>query len=289
MNIKKMENQNNLKICVIDPNNTIEYTYGLLTALAKDNFVSYITKKTCESNIPLVNVLKIFYGENSKSKLYMGLNYLFSYIRIFSLIKKQKYDIVHIQWFKLESLDKFFLKIMKRKVKVIYTAHNVLPHINGERKIRKYEALYNEVDKIIVHGKAIKDELLQKFKIDENKIYIQPYGFSMLEENKNDYDSNFVNMIANKKNNYNKIIMCLGLINRYKGTDRILKIWNNILFDSKNLLVIAGKINEHFKELDFEIERKAPNVIVEDRHLTDCEFSKLSKIADLIILPYRKC
>jgi len=282
-----METERKLRICVIDPNNTIEYTYGLLMALSEKNLVTYVTKKTYNSNMPLVNVKKYFYGDNTKSKVYMGINYIFTYIRIFLLLNREKYDVIHIQWFKIEGLDKYLVGILKRKTKIVYTAHNVLPHINGENKKGKYDALYNEVDSIIVHGQAIKNELLREFTIDDNKIFIQPYGFSLLEGNAIKEKSTFVYEVMSRKKKYKKIVMCLGLINRYKGTDRILKIWNQVLGNSSNLLVIAGKINEHFKELDTEIERKASNVIVEDRHLTDSEFSELSKIADLIVLPYR--
>lgn len=275
------------RICVIDPNNTIEYTYGLLTELAKANYVTYFTKKTCKTNMPMVHVRKVFYGDNIKSKVYMGLNYLFSYIKIINYVKKNGIDVVHIQWFKMEKIDRIFVRWLKKYTKVVYTAHNVLPHINGESKRKQYYNLYKEVDSIVVHGKAIKEELLNEFDIENDKVYIQPYGYSQLEPFEKSEKSKFVEKIREMKKYYDKVILCVGLINRYKGTDRILKIWNENLYKSNYLLVIAGKINEHFEELDYQLSNMASNIAVEDRHLSDYEFSELCSLADLIVLPYR--
>ena len=282
-----MKNRKKLKICIIDPNNTIEYTYGLLIELAKNNEVIYFTKKSCRTLLPSVAVKKIFYEDDSKSKIYMGLNYILSYCKIIYYVIRNKADIVHIQWSKAELLDKYIIKLLKHFSTVIYTAHNVLPHVNGNSKKKLYNGLYQTVDKIIVHGKAIKEEMLKEFSIDENKIYIQPYGYCQLEMNSHESGSEFIKKIREKCGGYDKIIMCLGLINRYKGTDRILKIWNENFSEKRCLLVIAGIINEHFEELDHQIAHHAANVIIEDRHLKDAEFSELCTLADLIVLPYR--
>ena len=40
----------------------------------------------------------------------------------------------------------YLIKLMKKLCTVVYTAHNVLPHINGEEKYREYKAMAGKRD-----------------------------------------------------------------------------------------------------------------------------------------------
>lgn len=275
------------RIIIIDPNNTEEYVYGLIKELAEENRVTYVTKQSSGFYFPGVVIKKWFYSDKCHSRILMGLNYVMSYIKILFSIFIEKYDVVHIQWCKLERLDYYFIKFLRKRSKVVYTAHNVLPHINGELKQGLYKNIYSIVDKIVVHGNVIKKELLQKFDIVESKVYVQPYGFSILEEPSKDERDELVSIVENKKNVYEKVVVSVGLISKYKGIDRLLNIWNELFYDKNCLLVIAGKVNEENDELKDALMRKADNVIFCDRLLSDYEFSVLCKMANLIILPYR--
>ena len=70
------------KILIVDPNNTVEYTFGLLKNMSLYADVTYITKKKSSFSMDDIKIKKIFYSDSTKSKLYMGINYLMSYVYI---------------------------------------------------------------------------------------------------------------------------------------------------------------------------------------------------------------
>lgn len=277
----------NNTLYLVDPNDTVEYTYGMLKELANLVDVTYVTKKGSIVNLDRIKTKKLFYSASSKSRIYMGLNYLLVYLRLIILSFLGKVDIIHIQWCKLEKIDPILIKLLRLNSKVILTAHNVLPHVNGEQKLVDYGRIYDSVDTIIVHGGATKQEMISTFKNLEHKIYVQPYGFCMLDNPDKKVEDNLIKDVINAKEKYGKIVMCLGLINKYKGTDRIINIWNKYYSNQPYLLVIAGKIIEEFDELSDCVAQKAENVWIRNRHLTEYEFKKLSELADIIVLPYR--
>ena len=275
------------KILIVDPNNTVEYTFGLLKNMSLYADVTYITKKKSSFSMDDIKIKKIFYSDSTKSKLYMGINYLMSYVYIILYSIFKRIDVIHIQWFKLEKIDPFLINILKKRTRVVYTAHNVLPHVNGNAKMQEYKNIYESVDEIVVHGSAIKKEMISLFPGLEDKIFIQPYGFCMLENPLEVVEDDFIQRIKDLKSSSHRLVMCLGLINRYKGTDRILKIWNDEYGSCNDNLIIAGKIIEMYDELEHEITHKSSNVIIKNRHLTDFEFKELAELADIIVLPYR--
>ena len=56
------------------------------------------------------------------------------------------------------------------------TAHNAIPHVNGEIEAPILSKIYSLVDLIIVHGNAVKEEINFLFPKLETPIFIQPHG-----------------------------------------------------------------------------------------------------------------
>lgn len=274
-------------IVMIDPNDTEEYIYGLLKALKEHARIILVTKKSSRIAIDGIEVKKWFYKDTTRTKLYAGLNYLWTYLKIILMVYFRNLEIVHIQWFKMEKIDLHLVRILKKKCYVVHTAHNILPHVNGESKREQYKKLYDEVDKIIVHGKAIQDELSETMDIALQKIDIQPYGFSDLKEFPVDTNSELLAKVKTEKVKYQRMYLAIGLINSYKGTDRLLRIWNSEFIGANALLVVAGKVDEKTHELEEELSHLASNVLFFDQKLSGFEFEKLCEMAEMIILPYR--
>ena len=189
----------NLKVLLIDPwgtNNTSEYLNGLILGLSTKTELTVFTNKYFEDQTNVCqDIHRVFFGlsENMKQgkirKIIRGIEYLFAYQHIINYIKKEHFDIVHINWLLRYPIDiKNLKKIKKLNVKLIYTAHNVLPHTNGESSKNELEEIYSIVDRIIVHGENIKEEMVTLFPNTAEKIYVQKHGAILVDPDQIDLD-----------------------------------------------------------------------------------------------------
>ena len=277
----------NINVVMVDSNNTIEYTHDMLIETSKIcNKVIYVTSKDYSDTIRNVAIKPWFYSEDDY-RIIKLLNYICTWIKIIFYVYTNNVDILHIQWCKLPLLDYYFIKALKNKVKIVYTAHNVLPHNSGLSKVSEFRKIYNIVDMILVHGNDIKTSLLKIFSINENKIYIQKHGFAIGRKPEKSGDSDLLKTVFAKSSNYKKVVSCLGFISPYKGTDRILKLWKNNFNNSDALLVIAGFVTENWSDFDKELHNLPENVFFVNKRLTDFEFATLCDISSFLALPYR--
>jgi glycosyltransferase involved in cell wall biosynthesis len=216
-----------------------------------------------------------------------AISYSLSLLQIFNLVLKIKPDVIHIQWIRLFLIDWLYISLFKKFSKVVYTAHNILPHTCKPFDKKLYKIIYHTVDSIIVHTYDSKMELMKYFHVDENKIYVIPHG--LLKYNMDEEKILLAKDHFNEKYDTNNkiVIVSLGVQSFYKGSDIIAQSWieNESLHSNMNLkLLIFGK-NQN---IDFSKLNKFTNVHIENRFLTDEEFIAVLNLSDIILLPYRK-
>lgn len=235
---------------------------------------------------------KSIYNYSDKKHVFKLISYLISQVRLSLILIRAKPDVIHFQWFRLPILDYFLLKLIKillPKSKIVFTAHNVLPHDTGNKYKKIYNKIYNLVDGIIVHTNRSKEEIIDRFNISNNKINVIPHG--LLELN---YDENNTNKIKNEvyeNNNLDdKIVLgFIGSIRKNKGIDLLLDLWeeNELLNSNEDIiLLITGSCkNDELKNRIEEISNYN-NVITDIRFLPLDNFAAYMKVADVILLPY---
>ncbi|MBD5434839.1 MAG: glycosyltransferase family 4 protein [Treponema sp.] len=236
----------------------------------------------CSINMPYkiisnAKIIKI-YDYQSKKGIFKILSYITSQRHLLRIIKKEKLSVIHFQWFKIPQLDLEILKRIKKimpQVKIVHTAHNVLPHDSGSKYKKIYRKIYNFVDKIIVHVEITKTEICNEFNCEEGKIDVIPHGYLPSKfklENTNDSFFTF---------------SFIGFLSDYKGLDILLDVWCNtpaILNNEKCRLVIAGAGN--LPCLNTIPNDK--NIVLENYFHTDEELAKIVAETDVAVLPYRK-
>lgn len=287
-----------MNVVMIDPwgNGNLElYTNGLCEGLSKNIDLTLFTNSQNGSDSDRFKTHKIFFhkSQNMKNgklrKIVRGLEYISSYLKIFRFLSKNRADVIHIQWLLMYRLDALFLKIMKKKCdKIIYTAHNVLPHINGKKAQNHMNQIYGIVDKIVLHGKKIEKEFLGLFPDFEKKVIIQKHGV-YFNQNTLYKEEEIEEKIISKVAQYDKILIFFGFIFYNKGIDRLIKIWMENYKDSNHLLVVAGKVNEEYKEYTEAIEliSDESNILLINRFIEENLLNFLVTQADIIVLPYR--
>lgn len=119
------------------------------------------------------------YFYHDKRHIIKLFSYLYSEVKVIWRFAKVKPDIVHIQWVKIPSLDVLFcalVKMIHKNCKLIYTAHNVLPHSRKTGDRFFYGILYQLFDGIIVHVQTSKEAIKSLFNIPDAKIRVIPHG-----------------------------------------------------------------------------------------------------------------
>ncbi len=198
--------------------------------------------------------------------------------KLFKQIISFNPDVVHIQggdlWFS------FLLPLLHiKKYSIVTTFHDPKPHL-GEKDIATRIVFHfgtRYSDKIIVHGKNLKEIMRKEYNIAEEKIYSITIGEHMVAPFKI-YENQDLKEDGN-------LILFFGRIQKYKGLEYLIKaepLITKQFPDAK--IIIAGK-GESFKEYEKMIINKE-NFIIHNHYISYQEGAELFQKASIVVLPY---
>lgn len=289
-----------MKVLLIDPwgvRNTAEYLSGLIEGLADRTQLTVVTNyySPCSSDKAVIKKMFFKLSENMQinrnnllRKILHGFSYIRTYIRIIKLAKLEKFDVIHVNWLRLYKADAIFLKLLRRYcTRIVYTAHNPIPHVRGEKKIKELGKIYATVDRIIVHGAALKEELISLFPLSDKKIFIQRHGYTPRVVTGCTTDV-LPEPLKEKIAEYEKVFLMCGEIYPNKGTDRMLKLWLDHFLESDALLIIAGRQSVNYPEFT-QLEQHAEaakNTEIIHQYVIQEQMDALFQSSDVILIPY---
>ncbi len=293
--------QKNSKVLLIDPwaiNNTGDYTNGLAYGLSMIVELTLITNhffvKTKAANYQI----KRFFFKKSQNmntgiirKIIRSIEYILAYNKIIKFLKQEKkqFDVIHINWLLMYKIDKYYLKILKKYCNMlVYTAHNVIPHNEGEKYLTDLKTIYSFPDIIILHGENVKQEFTKLFPKYLDKVYVQKHGCNLISRTEFS-EQNVDKAIKKKVSSYEQVFIFFGNIFYNKGTDRLIKYWVENCSAQKTLLIVAGRIVEQYKELtalESQIEQ-TENILYIKEYVEDNLLNYFIAKSNLVIMPYR--
>lgn len=236
----------------------------------------------------------------TKAKNISKFNKMFRYYKylldIYKLIRKEKYDVIHFQFFRrrrIESLYFVMLKLMG--IKLAHTVHDISPLDESKLDHLFNLLVYKSSDILFVHSNSNKKTLAKEMKLDEEKIKVMPHG---------DFDNYIPDRIISKSEareifglsqEYN-VILFFGAIKEYKGLDILSNSFAMASMKVNNLaLIIAGEAGDaETRQIVLkckEIFSKLPNqvkVIFHDKFIPVTEVAKYFIASDIVVLPYRR-
>lgn len=279
------------KLIFVDPQsyrNLSMYDYSLLKGIKGYTVIYCCNTQYDGPGLESVERIPIFNYRREMNPIAKTVSYLHSLLKLVSIMKKERPDVMHIQWWKQWNIDYFFLPIYKRYAKqVVFTAHNLVPHDSGESMKGKCIKYYNKVDKIIVHDNNSKNELIRDFGVEEKKIGVIAHGILDFKVNEQEVET-LMNEIRSKYKLKNKLVFSnMGEQSPYKGTDLVRDAFMNsdYLRNNKDVfLIVAGKGSI----VTQDYASQCSNVWVADYALSDSEFQAIMRLTDVLLLPYRK-
>lgn len=204
-----------------------------------------------------------------------------------------KPDIVHVQWIPLVRKVPFeiwFLRVVKKLgTKLVYTAHNVLPHDTGTALVPVFTQVYREMDAIICHTDEAKRRLIREFSVEPERVTVIAHGPLL-------HDAKLRSVQASKAQlsvPENKVLVVWqGIVRSYKGLDFLLDSWRKV--DALRLnahLLIAGTgesglleaIKEQVRRLNLQ-----ESVRLDFRFIPDQELPTYYQASDILVYPYRE-
>lgn len=279
-----------MRIFYIDPqsyNNLSIYDYSLLKGIDVDNIVYFNSINYDYKEDRRIEMRQVFKYNNITNPIRKILSYSLSVTKIAKHVISERPALVHIQWFRVWIIDYLFVMLCHLLgTKVVYTAHNILPHNRHIWDTLIFRLYYNAVDAIIVHSKRTKKEMSDILNIKHDKVHVIHHGIldSDIEDAiVNERMSELRNRFSIKENDI--VFSCLGIQNKYKGTDMVLRVWKDsaILNSSQCHLLIVGR-NDN---IDFSDVENIGNVHINIEKVSDIDFEAYLRISSVVLLPYR--
>lgn len=289
-----------MKVLLISPwgiNNDQFYTAGFIHGM--NNFVSlsFASNYYYGGEKPNGEIYRVFFKNTEKMphsmkrKILRGMEYIRGWSKIIKIAQTEKFDVIHIHWLLMYKVDLRYIPVLKRYCKkMILTAHNVIPHIDGEKSVDDLRKLYSCFDTILLHGETLKAEFGHYFPELSNKLRVQYHGeyFGQSTDCCPDNDHRVKELFGERKI-YEKSFIIFGNHFYNKGTDRVVRIWlKDKRFDNSQL-ILAGRINKNYSELMSLIPdaEKRENILLLDCFVEDDLLNFLIKKADAVVIPYR--
>ena len=262
------------------------YDYGVLNGMTTQVEVHYLCSKKYNHK-PIEGVMKYpIFKYHSKKGIHKVLSYSISLLKSLKYITREKPDVIHIQWCKAPYIDYIFMKcirLLNKKSKIVYTAHNVLPHVIKRGDTYIFRKLYKEVDCIITHTKSSRNELIDLCKDVEKKLSVIPHGLIAYDVDEVDVEKIKNELVNNFKLKNKTVFLAIGHQHKSKGTDILLNSWNRTLSNNKECVLVIAGTNTDYEELC-----TSENILTFSKYLSNEEFNAFLELASVIVLPYRK-
>jgi len=224
-------------------------------------------------------------------KIYNILKYysIFASLKAALFIRnKIKPNVVDIQWcttfhapilIPLVILTKYFTK-----TPVFLTVHNVLPHETRLFDKSICNIIYRLSDRLIVHSKRMKKNLIDIFGIYPEKISVIPHGICL------DYQNTISREKAKRKLGIKeeRVILFFGLVRKYKGLQYLLAAFNKIKNDFDVALLIGGDFVEgkdKYEKMIIEYGIK-DKTYIHPGYIRNEDVPIFFSAADILVQPY---
>lgn len=235
-------------------------------------------------------------GKDSRNgqfrKTLQYLKYLARFLA-YAVKRNKEKRIVHFQFFRRERVESLLFPLLRFfGVRVVFTAHNILPHENRRADRLFRSIVYSSAKTIVVHSEYMKKKLIEGFAADPKKVRVVPHGnfdqYVPRERISKAEAKACLNLSAT-----DQVALFFGYIREYKGLDLLLDAFEICAAKGGTFkLVIAGACST--RELENHYRRRVERMSRNDAVLFHPGFVPFEKTpayfaaCDVVVLPYKK-
>jgi len=282
------------------------YAFGLAMALVSKNIrLDVIGSDEVDSpemhTSPGLRFLNLWNTQRTEPTLIGRLSRILKfYMRLLRYSVTARPRVFHILWNnKFQFFDRTLLMLYYKGLgkKITLTAHNV-----NQGRRDSNDSLLNRVtlkiqyrlsDRIFVHTKKMKDELLDDFGVRERAVTVIRHPIN------NAFPDTDLTPAAAKRRlglrESEKTILFFGRIKPYKGLEHLLPAFQQLVItDAGYRLIIAGELQKgnekYLEEIRRSITRELDRgqIMLNIKFIPDEEMEVYFKAADVLVLPYNE-
>lgn len=229
------------------------------------------------------------------TKIWRVLSYYWKLMKYAACTETKLFHILWLNKFIFfdSTLLNLFYKV--RHKKLVYTAHNVnmKARDGGDSILNRMSLkfLYWIVDHILVHTRAMKDELIREFGVRAEKVTVIPFGINSTVP-ETDLDPSRARDRLNLGNG-EVALLFFGNIAPYKGLEILVDAFKRVAEEVPNVkLIIAGAVKNsaaYWKEVDGMISRYdlEKRIVKRVQFIPEEDVEVFFKAADALVLPYK--
>ena len=205
-------------------------------------------------------------------------------------------DVVHFQWALGERSDRLHWPVLRRlRKKIVYTAHDVLPHEASIMSLEHCQWVYGKADALIVHGQNLRNLLLERFDVDASKVHVIPHGnYNFVADTPSRWNRDSARRSFGFDED-DRVVLFFGLIRPYKGLDDLLvalgSLKDKLGAGQRLRVLVAGRaIDKHWEEAGYaELIRKGGlSAELHLEHIPMGEVGRFMHAADVVAIPYKR-
>lgn len=284
----------NLKVIVVDSLIDNEYTICICSGLSNAGIDVHLIVPENKHIRKSINFTVKHWAPTKDfraNKIPKIFNYVVYLTRLAKFVFTSKDRIVHFQFFRNERIESIYFVFLKLiGIKLIYTAHNLLPH--ESKLIDPYlkKMVYNSSKAIIVHSAYIKQQLIKQFSIKESKIHVIHHGnFDVYLPKRPISKADARKYFGLSEDD--QVLLFFGKIREYKGLDILLEAFELAAGDNPKLrLLIGGSVSaellRHYQKIISQLRSKK-QIIFHAKHIPDEEVAFYLLSTDVVMLPYK--
>jgi glycosyltransferase involved in cell wall biosynthesis len=284
-----------MRIALIDPSLfTLPYDRALALGLGRighDVTLHGRALRSGDGSPAPLTIRKSFYSV-SESKLGLslpgpfrlgvkGVDHAWSMWRLIKRLRREKPDVIHLQWLPLPVVDRAFLGALRQVAPVVLTVHDTNP-FNGEASAsiqrQGVETCLFRVDRLIVHTKQGEGRM-RKLGIPAERITVLPHGM-------------LVDRVPSAADAMDGPLTFLlfGKIRPYKGADILIKAFAALPAElrAQARVRIVGKPYMDLAPLQAEAAAAGVAVEIETGFVADEDIPALFSHGTVAAFPYRE-
>ena len=295
---------NPIEVCLLTGGDDRPYALGMASALASRAInVDFIGSNKLDApelhSTPRIAFLNLR-GDQSEDAPFRRkfVRILTYYARLLKYVLRARPRIFHILWNnKFEHFDRTLLMLYYRLFgkRIVFTAHNVNTRKRDGRDTwlnrLTLGVQYRLCHHLLVHTAAMKDELLNDFRIPSQRVTVIPFGIN------NTCPSSALGCQEARERlglgSTEKVLLFFGQIAPYKGLEYLVSAFSELAKqDPDYRLLIAGKVKKGHSAYWNEIQSKMgangihTRVSTRIEHIPDKEVEWYFKAADVVVIPY---
>jgi glycosyltransferase involved in cell wall biosynthesis len=187
-------------------------------------------------------------------------------------------DVIHFQAPFNRRFDPVLLRYLRRRVGLVWTAHDVLPHERTAADEQRFRRIYRTVDAVVIHVEPA-DDALRDLAGVEGTVIQHPTPLPVIDANAEEARA------ALALPQGERLLAAVGFVRAYKGYALLAEVWEQLGERAPLLLLMGEQLAGAEHDVLSRLGR-SPRTIMRLGYASERDLQLAVRAADALLLPY---